>query len=284
MTPLAKWIAERSVYDKKWWRGGTDKVLWPFPEGVKCFEVTQVYELASDLAKQAQSTSTLLDSLAFLPAPLTWLEHTDRQSDGSSLTSAYLLRQKDNQTASCVSVVGIGTAGGVGIVPIPLADLPLLATASAEDMAINTVIEHQNLDPTWLPKGSGTLDKSHFDQDASLASEITRSYWLYAVLSIINSPRTVHRSDHKPNSGLNKRLTRANRKPFALLPWHEIKLEMTTPEGSPELAGQRISGPKALHFCRQHIRIRLGRLELVRGHWRGDASLGLAQSRYRVVN
>jgi hypothetical protein len=38
-----------------------------------------------------------------------------------------------------------------------------------------------------------------------------------------------------------------------------------------------------MHFCREHLRVVGGRLVRVRAQWRGDATLGVAQSTYRLV-
>ena len=65
----------------------------------------------------------------------------------------------------------------------------------------------------------------------------------------------------------------------------EIKLEITEPVDAshdPSMEAH-YTGDRALHFCRAHLRIRLGKLEIVRSHWRGDASLGIKQSRYRLA-
>jgi hypothetical protein len=66
--------------------------------------------------------------------------------------------------------------------------------------------------------------------------------------------------------------------------WYEIKLQVTKPryvdDGAPH--ADQITGQRALHFVRKFIRIRLGKLEYVREHWRGDPALGVRQSDYRV--
>jgi hypothetical protein len=43
------------------------------------------------------------------------------------------------------------------------------------------------------------------------------------------------------------------------------------------------TGEKCLHFCRSHLRVRNGRLEQVKAHWRGNPSLGIKQTRYKLV-
>lgn len=44
----------------------------------------------------------------------------------------------------------------------------------------------------------------------------------------------------------------------------------------------RVPRHRREHFCRAHLRFRAGKLELVRPHWRGDASLGRVAPFYRV--
>jgi hypothetical protein len=72
---------------------------------------------------------------------------------------------------------------------------------------------------------------------------------------------------------------------FPLRAWTEIVLEVTPPSeaGALDPGEAHLTGRRALHFCRQHLRIRGGRLELVKAHWRGDAAIGIKQSRYRVA-
>jgi hypothetical protein len=69
---------------------------------------------------------------------------------------------------------------------------------------------------------------------------------------------------------------------FPLRAWTEIKLEVTPPKYDGTEHEAMLTGGKALHFCRAHLRIRLGRVELVSAHWRGDPSLGLKRTRYSL--
>lgn len=67
--------------------------------------------------------------------------------------------------------------------------------------------------------------------------------------------------------------------------WTEIKLQINKPadidDGQPH--ADRVTGQRALHFCRSHLRVKRGKLEYVRSHWRGDASLGIRRSTYKVA-
>lgn len=113
-------------------------------------------------------------------------------------------------------------------------------------------------------------------------------YVAYAILAIINSPRIVGRRTHRPHAGLQRALRRARGLgvgKFPLRGWTEIILEITPPQVdvSGRVHETRLTGRRALHFVRQHLRIRNGGLELVSAHWRGDAALGIKRSRYKVV-
>ena len=110
---------------------------------------------------------------------------------------------------------------------------------------------------------------------------------LACILAFINTPRVIGRRQHMPHRGMQRRLTQARGGvgTFPLHAWTEIKLEVTPPRDDSDEgpAEAHLTGRRALHFCRAHLRIRNGQLERVRAHWRGDASLGIKQSRYRVT-
>lgn len=111
--------------------------------------------------------------------------------------------------------------------------------------------------------------------------------FLWTLLAFINTPKIIGRRQHMPHRGLEKRLTAAL-KPvgkFPLHAWTEILLQIASPKdvsAEPSIEAH-LTGERALHFCRANIRVRLGQLEIVRAHWRGDASLGIKQSRYKVA-
>jgi hypothetical protein len=70
---------------------------------------------------------------------------------------------------------------------------------------------------------------------------------------------------------------------YPLGAWNEILLHVTPPQEADDTEHEaHLTGSRALHFVRCHLRIRLGQLELVSAHWRGDAGLGIRRSRYRL--
>lgn len=293
MTPLARALAEAAVSNPNWWReSGNKKLLAPFPNDVKCFEVSQVTELAYELADQAYARGNIVEALAFLPAPVTWIEHRYVREDGKSAIQAYLLVDRADKTASAVSTIGLEINGKTIFVPAPLGDLRLLDSSDPDGLAIDSAIIQQDIDVVRhsrkLVSGLYKLrdvpgyTPDEISDDDALETQRVHSWWLYSVLSLINSPRIVGRSEHRVSSGLSKFLARKRGAPYQLLPWHEIFLDITPPPEAEMESGTRLTGPRALHFCRQHIRIKRGKLEMVRAHYRGSADVGIAQTQYRV--
>jgi hypothetical protein len=109
-----------------------------------------------------------------------------------------------------------------------------------------------------------------------------------AMLALINSPRVIGRRGHYPHGRAErealKKLGLVGK--FPLRAWTEILLRVTiNPE---DRSGEKpkemhLTGDRCLHYCRTFVRVRLGALEYVEGHWRGNPALGMKQSRYRVA-
>lgn len=107
---------------------------------------------------------------------------------------------------------------------------------------------------------------------------------LIATLALINTPKIIGRDQHLPNRGLERSLQKQSIGKYPLHAWNELKLRVAKPieidDGEPH--EDHLTGRRALHFCRAHLRIKLGKIEHVTSHWRGDAALGIKQTRYRV--
>lgn len=233
--------------------------LLPRLNDFHCFEVTDIFDAAGEIAKRELGKGRTLDVLCFLPAPRTWIEW--RRDDGSR--EGVLLEEVD----------GLNFARAYW-------------AYSSEGMFLSA-------------KKGGAL-KLHGDGNAASDHVLVREFknetmaeaggwtvWIYAILAMINTPRVIGRRQHMPHRGLEKRLI-ANKAlvgKFPLRAWTEIRLEVAPPKnesGEPS-KGAHLTGERALHFCRAHLRVRLGKLEYVSAHWRGDASLGIKQSRYKLT-
>jgi len=233
-------------------------------DDVHCFDVTEVMPLIIDLARTIVTDGTDVGTYCFLPAPKTWIEFAI-----DNLKYGYLL--EDGDFDHC--------------------EYWFAADWYDEN---NTVEKHQKGNFS----SSDMRGRFRLGQTSELAdlvfpdgsTDISGSQMvlvLYAALALINTPRLIGRRQHMPHRGLERRLLKQQKLlgHFPLHAWTEIKLEVTPPEeasGSPPTEAH-LTGRKALHFCRAHLRVRNGRVEIVRGHWRGDASLGIKRSRYRLT-
>jgi len=88
-------------------------------------------------------------------------------------------------------------------------------------------------------------------------------------------------------AGLGKGLAKSLRAagvPYPLNAWSEILLKIMPPKDDSDHPAREayLTGERAYHYCRTHLRIRNGRLELVQGHWRGNPDLGVKRARYRL--
>lgn len=219
----------------------------PHLSGMRCFECTEVAAMAAELGDRLYMDQTEKDSfdpaLAFLPAPTTWIEMASSQG-----RFAYLLNAPNVHLSTSARFWVLGEQAGK-VIGQPMPDLAL-----------------HNSSPPLHGAEYNLQDKIQ--------------YGVYAMLAIINSPRVIGRIEHPPHRGLQKKLKHilgvGN---FELLPWHEIKLSVATAgeDGDPHL-----TGTKALHFVRAFLRVKRGKLEHVRSHWRGDPNKGVMQGRYSV--
>jgi hypothetical protein len=247
MTPLAQRIVKDLTVPIKDRKFNDRDGLLPRMADVHCFECTEIMDLAGEL-KVKIAEGGIDERSTFLPAPKTWLEWRDDRGRIGVL----LVEDEDGMTAENYwAFDGYGDFGGYR----HPTKLPL----------------------RYSPSGSTDVAELYGSDEEVLA-----------LLAIINTPKVVGRKQHMPHRGLQKRLINAKglSGSFPLRAWTEIKLNISPPVDMTDSseAEAHLTGKKALHFCRAHLRVRLGRIEVVRSHWRGDASIGIKQSRYKVTH
>lgn len=258
MTPLAqKLVSELTLPVKSRSFKDTAAILPLLPDA-HCFELSAVSRVAKDLTKKLITTGVPASRLAFLPSPLTWIEWQEESG-----RVGYLLHDTNNGKAEVYATTGRGS--------VCLGAMGLLETVAEAG---------QDPDAPFLwfdPRFDGVVTKGSM-------------LLLYSALALINTPRVVGRRQHMPHAGLQRKLARARGTvgKYPLHAWSEIELDIAPPRLDRSAVGEphetRLTGAKALHFCRCHLRIRLGHLELVSAHWRGDPALGIKQTRYRMTN
>lgn len=214
---------------------------------VHCFELSGVIEAVDILAQSMLKDGECCADTSFLPAPNTWIEFT---LDG--MRCGWLLQECKKQNRC---------------------EVVTCFQALPESFASN-------------PAGIlyfGTTKQPEYSEKAALGNTYTL---VLAALAVINTPRVIGRKQHMPHRGLERRLSAALgiQGRFPLHAWTEIKLRISDPEdlGGTGSSEAHYTGQRALHFCRSHLRVRFGRVEIVRAHWRGDASLGIKRSRYKL--
>lgn len=214
------------------------------------FDCGAVAELARDLGGKIADKEAVNGRLAFLPAPLTALEFKI-----------------------------FGWHGGV-----VLQDCGDFARAFVVGKDEDQFVVSDEIFQIGLGDQASVIVKVADGVPGQVAARTAG--FVYGALAIINTPRVIGRKQHMAHAGLQRRMAAARGMvgKFPLNGWTEIVLEVTPPK----IAGEQVhetclSGSKCLHFCRTHLRIRNGMLELVTAHWRGDAALGIKQSRYRLA-
>jgi hypothetical protein len=259
MTPLAQKIVNELTLPKKH-RTIVDHygAIGAMPDA-HCFDMTDVVEVMKDLAHKFIASGVPDSRLGFLPAPVTWIEWVEH---GQRV--GFLLQEDPvDHTATVFGTQGVSLA-------------PIGGMAMQEKLA--AAFDDGDQPYMWTPE-SDKPEQHDFFRAMMLV--------LYAALAMINTPRHIGRRQHSPHTGLMRKLAHARGGvgKYPLHAWTEILLDISPPHHSGDGTHEgRLSGRKALHFCRKFSRVKLGRVEWVTSHWRGDPALGMKRSRYRVVS
>lgn len=231
-------------------------------DDIHCFEVTEVVESANEIVKKGEleGLKMLGETMGFLPAPKTWIEwevHTGSRC-------GFLLQETPDKNYAKVNLV-VGSF--IDLISLPdYFHLPLIEN---KNMVGRNIVTPPDMNP------------------ASVEDCMKVAIILMGVLAFINSPKIIGQKQHMPSQNLERKLLK-NRKNIGVFPlhaWKEIILRITPPEdaSNKESKEAHLTGNKALHWCRAHLRLQYGKLVVVRGHWRGDASLGIEQRKYRLT-
>jgi|SRR5215831_5021653 len=267
----------------------------------KFFEMSAVVPLFGELSRRMfeeyEDHDRLDQRRAYLPAEKSWLEFRAPGLNGvvedraSLINAQFCLSKKELERVSYwyragFVFIGRGTSTGVAdrfqiqyetprppgpriwrinrVGPLPLVNSGLRPQRSQL---------HRNADG----------QERRFDKSVSSVHDFTH----YAMLALINSPRFIGQRGHYPHGRAEREaLKRAKMVgKFPLRAWTEILLTVRPiPEdrSGAEPKEMHLTGERCLHFCRTYMRVRLGMLEYIEGHWRGDPALGMKRSRYVV--
>jgi hypothetical protein len=263
MTPLLQAVVKeglRSPRDRRW---SDDTGVLQNVGDVHCFECSEVYPLALEWMKDLWHRSPP-GRLAFLPAPVTWLEMRVPRSNARDARMAFLLRA-DRPDGNAESALVDHVSSSSGFVGSSRAGvLGLRDRAGPLGVVLNK-----------MPNG--------FEHEQTFM-EHSLTIMLYALLAMINTPRVIGRKQHQPHVGLQRKLAASKGMvgKFPLHAWTEIKLDVRPPK---EVEGEHeshLTGERAFHFCRAYLWVSRG--IVCPAHWRGNPALGIKQSRYRLTH
>jgi hypothetical protein len=257
VTHFARQLFQKAIKENAW------QTVGKFQE-TQFFEVTEIAEDCIHLAFWIHKTGLSSDNF-FLPAPKTWLEFRPYPDDKNPRMRDFRTFYWLTETETHFDVIWGNSHDKNGGYKIKKEEF----IAFSGDNYRRKMLEEIKL--------SNEEGKKLLDQRQILF-----------MLAMINTPRLVGRKQHMPDRKLEKTLlrNRPNIGKFPLQAWTEITLSVSAP--TKDVSGQssheaHLTGTKPLHFCRQHWRVRLGRLERVKAHWRGDPSLGVKRSRYKIT-
>jgi predicted nucleic acid-binding Zn ribbon protein len=182
MTPLAHCIVKELTLPAKR-RTFEDKCgLLDRMDDVHCFEVSEIMDVAGDIAKSEADRGRTLDVLAFLPAPKTWIEWQYANGDREGV----LLCEHDDGTL-----------------------------ASARWAYLNREGRFLSSDFVGYLKlrGDGNALSRHLAVIEAKNVAVVRGYTIlmYGILAMINAPRVIGRTTHMPHSGLQRKIAQSRR-------------------------------------------------------------------------
>lgn len=291
MTPLASRLAKQLVVPKRkrWLTDEGCTLVRQHLDDTHCFEVTAAVELERELRdtvqKQgAQDGSQFIGQYVFLPAPKTWIEYFHPQLGRHAFS--LIETPTDDATAAFATWFIDDAINPLGWISLVSDDYRVAAWPDDPMRRFRLSLPTDRAAETVVCDLIELLARSHGDGSQSSGVGLLAQYLMSCIhmfLIVINTPRIVGRKQHMPNRNLERKLMqKLSAGKFPLHAWTEIKLEIAKPpeidDGEPHEA--HLTGRRALHFCRKHIRIRNGKLEYVRAHWRGDPAIGIKRSRY----
>lgn len=278
MTPLAYDLL-KDLTTPGAFRAGASKILdetnfiadrksfWSAVIDAHFFDLSAVEPLVQDVSTKMReafdSKSLFSDRLAFLPAPVTWLEF---YFNGGRETLV-LAPATNEPGAAAMLEIAKHDSGGFWMM-MRAGGIPLVGSNRVPGR------HTQGINEQW----------QRYELDTPRSDPI--AFRALAALALINTPRIIGRRQHMPHERVERDKLKALKLvgKFPLHAWTEIILKVAPPDvrtGEPATEGH-LTGEKCLHFVRTFLRVRLGQLEYVESHWRGNPALGMKRSRYRL--
>lgn len=104
--------------------------------------------------------------------------------------------------------------------------------------------------------------------------------FLVCVLALINTPRVSQLIAHNIDEKLNR--SRLKRGKFPLLSWHDVTIRPDVGWAPRPTHEEGTTGEKRRHHVRTFMRLKMGKVEIVKPHWRGNREKGYVIHRHVV--
>jgi hypothetical protein len=273
MTPLAyRIIKDMTLPIKRRTFHDAGKLLPHFRNEFHCFELTHVREFAQNLLFEILDAAFPSVAWSFLPAERTWLECKDKNGD----RLGYMLLRQGEWAQVYVANCSADAFGAHYVGRIALSD----ALLKIGPLGWNTIESSifQDIAPELTARTTFVLAGRKLSPLAAL-------WTLYSYLILINTPRVIGRTTHDPHRGLAREIL-SRRKTLGIFPlqaWTEILLPIDTINVRETEEASGLTGAKCLHWTRAHKKRVHGIWTLISDYWSGDGSLGIKQSRYKLV-
>lgn len=233
-----------------------------------------VVEACWDIADRGKGKDVMTSrDYLFTPARRTWIEWTEQRDLGvrSRRFALYMDGGDEDDTTGlfigsgyCVFDLSYGVGGDIGLAPITY-DFPGTGTL------LSGLRQKFAQDPVVMAElgNRGVTDSENFL--SAMSCDLDKiSLFVGAALALINTPRLTQVVDHDL-SKLNRARLKRDKPP--LLSYKDVIIRPDSGWTS-ESEARRETGEVRRHHVRTFLRLKQGKVELVRPHWRGNREKG----------
>lgn len=240
--------------------------LWPASTSLKLLREATRYVVTDAVMEMLDGVDVSMFDIA-PPSLPTWIEYAHTNQFGTPMRTGVLMSREPGEERGLIQMFGT-TVG-----------MSEAARAGGFDPIAQA-------DGTWTDRAitPGSHVKASLDDYRLL---VRSRHEIVAIFEAIKNPRIVDRVPRVFDEALQR--ARAKRGKPPLLPYDEVVIHITREEVDEYEEAMRKyreggGSKKRLHPVRPFTRVRLGKPEMVRGHWRGDHRLGVKTPKgYKVV-
>ena len=213
------------------------------------------------------AVETMRDNL-FAPAEITWLEWRGGEA-GFARSTRHGLFLEGAQTNSGSSIF---TGHGHYACDVPGFPVNPIVVPIVWDLPEGNLLSFRMADT----KMWAIIDK--FVPEIRNMHMAHLGAWMATAFALINTPRIAN-IRFEDRAKLNRAREKSRKPP--VLSWSEVSIKLDA--GTPGHGDQRTqTGERALHHVRSFFRLKAGKVEIVRPHWRGNPEIGVKRHRYIV--